>query len=91
MSGLRISPAYDTEISLSWLDPLPDYRPALGAGRLEVIVGPMFAGKSTALLNRVSECQWLAECVGWSGWVMRSGGVLGQGLRRHECMGLQCR
>jgi hypothetical protein len=32
----------------------PDHAPELGEGKLELIMGPMFAGKTTALINRVS-------------------------------------
>jgi ABC-type uncharacterized transport system ATPase subunit len=33
----------------------PDHAPQLGEGKLELIMGPMFAGKTTALIDRVSK------------------------------------
>lgn len=57
MSGRRLDRRYDIPVNLGFLDGYVDHAPALGSGRLDVILGPMFAGKTTALLQRVSEEQ----------------------------------
>lgn len=53
MSGKRIAEEYDVPVNISFLDTYADHQPAVGSGRLDVIVGPMFAGKTTALLQKV--------------------------------------
>lgn len=53
MSGKKLDKRYDIPVNLGYLDGLPDHQPALGSGQLDVIVGPMFAGKTTALLQQV--------------------------------------
>jgi len=58
MSGRRLAAQYDIPLDPSYLDAYEDHQPALGSGRLDVIVGPMFAGKTTALLHRVSGRGW---------------------------------
>jgi thymidine kinase len=55
MSGRRLALRFDMPVGLDWLCGLPDHNAALGEGRLEVILGPMFAGKTTALLDRVKQ------------------------------------
>lgn len=54
MSGMKLHKQCDVPFNLGYLDGLPDHQPALGSGQLDVIVGPMFAGKTTALLQQVS-------------------------------------
>jgi hypothetical protein len=64
MSGRRLDRRYDIPVNLGFLDGYVDHAPALGSGRLDVILGPMFAGKTTALLKRVSGgAGGVAECV----------------------------
>lgn len=53
MSGHRLALRYDIPVGFDWLQGLPAHTPRLGEGKLEVFVGPMFAGKTTALINRV--------------------------------------
>ncbi|WIA29953.1 hypothetical protein OEZ86_000051 [Tetradesmus obliquus] len=55
MSGRRVNARYDIPLGFDWLAGAPDHAPGLGEGRLELILGPMFAGKTTALINRVKQ------------------------------------
>ncbi|KAF8069643.1 hypothetical protein HT031_001760 [Scenedesmus sp. PABB004] len=55
MSGRRVGARYDIPLGFDWLAGAPDHAPALGEGRLELIMGPMFAGKTTRLIARVKE------------------------------------
>eukprot|EP00879_Flechtneria_rotunda_P015611 GHRR01016326.1.p1 GENE.GHRR01016326.1~~GHRR01016326.1.p1 ORF type:complete len:366 (+),score=140.04 GHRR01016326.1:153-1250(+) len=55
MTGQRVPKQYDTPLGTDWLKCVPEHTPQIGDGRLELIVGPMFAGKSTHLLKRVQE------------------------------------
>jgi thymidine kinase len=54
MSGKKLDRRYDLPVNIGFLDEFTDHQPALGSGQLDVIMGPMFAGKTTALLKRVS-------------------------------------
>jgi hypothetical protein len=54
MSGKKLDKRYDMPVNIGFLDEFSDHQPALGSGQLDVIMGPMFAGKTTALLKRVS-------------------------------------
>jgi hypothetical protein len=64
MSGMKLHKQYDVPYDLGYLEGLPDHQPALGSGQLDVIVGPMFAGKTTALLQQVSAMVML-QCCKW--------------------------
>eukprot|EP00775_Hariotina_reticulata_P012703 gene12703-12834_t len=55
MSGRRVTARYDVPLGLDWAQGLPDHVPGLGEGRLELIMGPMFAGKTTQLIARVQD------------------------------------
>lgn len=54
MSGRRVNSQFDIPLGLDWLASAPDHVAELGSGRLELIMGPMFAGKTTKLIHRVS-------------------------------------
>lgn len=50
----RVPESEDCPLSLSWVHELPDAAIAPRCvGKIHVVMGPMFAGKSTALLNQV--------------------------------------
>lgn len=59
MSGKKLDKRYDIPVNIGFLDEYSDHQPALGSGKLDVIMGPMFAGKTTALLNQV---RWSYQC-----------------------------
>jgi len=61
MSGCRVTARYDVPLGLDWTQGLPDHAPGLGEGQLELIMGPMFAGKTTQLIARVSKQLQLAR------------------------------
>jgi hypothetical protein len=61
MSGCRVTARYDVPLGLDWTQGLPDHVADLGEGQLELIMGPMFAGKTTQLIARVSKQLQLAR------------------------------
>eukprot|EP00878_Enallax_costatus_P018410 GHUV01019380.1.p1 GENE.GHUV01019380.1~~GHUV01019380.1.p1 ORF type:complete len:441 (+),score=107.47 GHUV01019380.1:306-1628(+) len=55
MSGRRVHSQFDVPLGVDWLTGADVHEAELGAGKLELIMGPMFAGKSTRLMARVQD------------------------------------
>lgn len=55
MTGRRLAADYDVPLTPDWLSSAPDAPCERGGGRLELFLGPMYAGKTTALLRRMAE------------------------------------
>lgn len=71
MSGRRVTRRFDVPLGLDWLTRVPDHVANLGSGRLDIIMGPMFAGKTTQLIKRVSNDRLPPEALNGCVYVSR--------------------